>query len=185
MSSKKMISCRTCGADIAKSAKVCPSCGAKNKKPIYKRWWLWVLVLLLVIGMMPGGETDQVKADAPDPAPSEKIEPTPDPEIEYQVFTVKQLVDDLNANALKAEQTYDGQYVEITGSLDVIDSDGKYIGLYPPDAFVVMSVQCYIQNDAQREQVMGMSKGDMVTVRGKITDVGEIMGYTLDIDEIK
>ena len=30
---------------------------------------------------------------------------------------------------------------------------------------------------------MEMSKGDMVTVRGKITDVGEIMGYTLDIDE--
>lgn len=28
----KMIKCKTCGADIAKSAKVCPHCGAKNKK---------------------------------------------------------------------------------------------------------------------------------------------------------
>ncbi|NOW20903.1 rubrerythrin [Clostridium saccharobutylicum] len=30
----KMIKCKTCGADIASSAKTCPSCGAKNKKAI-------------------------------------------------------------------------------------------------------------------------------------------------------
>ena len=29
----KMIKCKTCGADIASSAKSCPGCGAKNKKP--------------------------------------------------------------------------------------------------------------------------------------------------------
>ena len=186
--SKKMVSCRTCGADIAKSAKVCPSCGAKNKKPIYKRWWLWVLVVLLVIGMFGGsGDGEQVEASAPsqnDPKPTAPVEPAPEPVIEYTEYTVKQLVDDLSANALKAEQTYQGQYVELTGVLSVIDSDGKYISLYPPNEFVLMSVQCYIQNDTQRGQVMEMSKGDMVTVRGKITDVGEIMGYTLNIDEI-
>lgn len=27
----KMTKCKTCGADIAKSAKVCPACGAKQK----------------------------------------------------------------------------------------------------------------------------------------------------------
>jgi hypothetical protein len=34
---KKMINCKTCGAEIASSAKSCPSCGAKNKPPIYIR----------------------------------------------------------------------------------------------------------------------------------------------------
>ena len=35
----KMKKCDTCGAEIAENAKRCPACGAKNKKPIYKRVW--------------------------------------------------------------------------------------------------------------------------------------------------
>ncbi len=30
-----------------------------------------------------------------------------------------------------------------------------------------------------------MSIGEKITVKGKITDVGEVLGYTLSIDEIK
>lgn len=46
----KMIKCKTCGADIAANAKTCPSCGAKNKKPFYTKWWFWVIVALIVFG---------------------------------------------------------------------------------------------------------------------------------------
>lgn len=51
----KLTNCNTCGAEIAKSAKSCPHCGATNKKPIYKRVWFWVLILLAVILFSPGG----------------------------------------------------------------------------------------------------------------------------------
>ena len=47
-----------------------------------------------------------------------------------------------------------------------------------------MGVQCYIKNDDQKTAIMDMSIGDTVIVKGKITDVGEVMGYSLDIDEI-
>lgn len=47
----KMIKCKSCGADIASSAKRCPSCGAKNKKPIYKRVWFWILMVVLLIAI--------------------------------------------------------------------------------------------------------------------------------------
>ena len=30
--SQKMTTCKACGHEIAKSAKACPACGAKNKK---------------------------------------------------------------------------------------------------------------------------------------------------------
>lgn len=39
----KIIQCKTCGAEIAKDAKVCPKCGAKNKK---KRPILGIILLL-------------------------------------------------------------------------------------------------------------------------------------------
>lgn len=57
--SSKMTTCKACGREIAKSAKSCPLCGAKNKKPIFKKWWFWVIVVLLLgsIGSA-GGETD-------------------------------------------------------------------------------------------------------------------------------
>ena len=51
--------------------------------------------------------------------------------IEYTAVTVAEMVEMLESNAMKAEATYQDQYVEITGRLGNIDSDGKYITLYP------------------------------------------------------
>lgn len=42
--------CRNCNAQIAKNAKICPSCGAKNKKPFYKRVWFILLIIILILG---------------------------------------------------------------------------------------------------------------------------------------
>ena len=50
----KMINCKTCNAEIATSAKVCPKCGAKNKKPIYKRVWIWFLAAIVLIAVISG-----------------------------------------------------------------------------------------------------------------------------------
>lgn len=40
--------CKKCGAPISKSAVVCPTCGA-NVKPVYKKVWFWILIVLLLI----------------------------------------------------------------------------------------------------------------------------------------
>ena len=45
----KMKKCATCGADIASSAKACPKCGAKNKKPIFLRGWFILLVVIVCV----------------------------------------------------------------------------------------------------------------------------------------
>lgn len=53
----KLTECKACGTEIAKSAKACPHCGAKSKKPIFKRWWFWVIVAAALIGAT-GGEDE-------------------------------------------------------------------------------------------------------------------------------
>lgn len=40
---------------IASNAKVCPNCGAKNKKPFYKAVWFWVIVVIVIIAAAGGG----------------------------------------------------------------------------------------------------------------------------------
>lgn len=177
----KIMKCKICGNDIATSAKVCPNCGAKIKKPIYKRWWFIVLIILVVLCVVLGssGSNEPTVNDSTSVV-------TEQPKIEYTKYTVAEMIDELETNALSAEEKYAGQYVEITGKLDNIDSDGKYISVSPGRSdFELLDVQCYIITDKQKEKVKTLSIGDTVTVKGKITDVGEVIGYNLDIDSIK
>ncbi len=177
----KMINCKSCGTEIAASAKTCPSCGAKNKKPIYKRAWFIVLIVIAVIVIAcSAGGSDEPSGDVSETNKNEAKQ-----EITYTAYDVDQLVDDLEENAMKASDTYLDQYVELTGRLCNIDSSGSYFSIEPVNnEFSFMNVQCYIQNQEQEDIVKELSMGDVIAVKGKITDVGEIMGYSLDIDSI-
>lgn len=196
----KMITCRHCGAEIAAGAKICPHCGGKNKKPFYKRVWFWILIALVLVGAMgagggKGGSTDAVPAasekpqesgnEVPQTAQEAAAEEKEEEVIEYTACSVSQMMEDLNANAMKASDTYKGKYLEITGRLGTIDSEGAYIALLPEDdQFAIIGVHCNVKNEEQKAQVASMSSDDTVTLRGKCRDVGEVLGYTLDIDSI-
>lgn len=170
--------CKHCKTEIPAGAKVCPNCRKKQGGKL--KWIIIAIVVLGIIGAaMGGGDSDK---SATTKNTSEK--PKEEKKVEYTVVSVNQMMQDLNDNAMGASENYKDKYLEITGRLDVIDSNGKYISLYPDDEFALTGVQCYIKNDDQKNTVMNMAKGDMVTLRGKCTDVGEVLGYSLDIDSI-
>ena len=58
----KMKKCASCGAEIATSAKTCPQCGAKNKKPIFKKWWFWVIIVIVLGSAAMGGSGSDEQA---------------------------------------------------------------------------------------------------------------------------
>lgn len=109
---EKLINCKHCGAQIAKSAKVCPNCGGKNKKPVYLRWWFIALVVIVLLAAIGGGggssksnETkkvgtvDQAKDKSASTAAAQKQtsttapkkkEPTPEPKTSYVVGDILQ-----------------------------------------------------------------------------------------------
>ena len=95
------------------------------------------------------------------------------------------MMSDLDSNAMGASDKYKGKYLEITGKLSNIDAAGKYIDLMADGDFEIIGVQCYIKNDDKKSKIASMSKGDTVTLKGKCTDVGEVLGYSLDIEEIE
>ena len=191
----KMTVCSHCGAEIASSAKVCPKCGGKNKKPIYKRTWFIMLAVIIVLGIISsafGGGNKETESSGSSnngsvsAVSSQKTEEqTSEQEITYTPYTVSQLMSDLDTNALGASEKYKGQYVELTGKLNAIDSDGKYIDIVSgDDEFEFIGVTCYIKSDEQKAVIMSASTGDTLVVKGKITDVGDVLGYYLNIDEI-
>ena len=183
MENKNLKKCKHCGAEMAKNAKVCPKCGGKNPLPIYKRVWFWILVILLIL--LVGGSMGSNSNDKPTSS-GETTTQEEQQNIEYAEVTTDELSDALDKNAMNASDTYKGKYFAVTGRLSNIDSNGKYISLVDVnDELSFNVIQCYIKNDEQLEKVKQMSIDDTVTVKGKITDVGEVLGYYMDIDSIE
>lgn len=69
--SKKMVECKACGKEIAKSAKTCPSCGAKNKKPLFRKWWFWALIVCILCGSMASGGEESAQTEESTPTVAE------------------------------------------------------------------------------------------------------------------
>ena len=153
-----------------------------------------VLGLVLIGCLLPSSNDDSKKAEDKPKAQQEQNvdeeetksetkeeEPAPD----YIEVTTDELSDALDANAMNASDTYKDKYVAVTGRLAEIDASGKYIVLADVnDELSFYTIKCNIKSDEQLEKVKQMTKDDTVVIRGQITDVGEFMKYTMNIDSI-
>ena len=189
MMANKMINCKTCNTEIAVSAKTCPSCGAKNKKPFFKRWWVWVIVIAVaLIAANNGGDDKPVVRDqgsSPPPVVRDQGSSPPPEEKTPIVVISDQLIAELRENALRASNTYKGEYVEVTGRLSNIDSSGKYFSISEiNNEYSFDSILCNIKEE-HLDTVSDFTKDQKVTVVGTIKSVGEVLGYSLDVDYIK
>ena len=44
-----LVKCPECGKEISSKATACPNCGARPRKPFYKRWWFRIISALVVL----------------------------------------------------------------------------------------------------------------------------------------
>ncbi|WP_442858905.1 OB-fold protein [Actinomyces sp. zg-332] len=74
-----------------------------------------------------------MKGNAPVAESSNSKEAKKEETKNYETHEVRELTDDLEANALKATEKYEGKYVELKGKLGIIDSSGEYFQIVPFD----------------------------------------------------
>lgn len=119
----------------------------------------------------------------------ETTEPASDPTTQAPAepameVTAQQMIDDLEGNALKAKTTYQGKTVRVTGYVDNIDASGKYFSVVgSPGDFVLTGVRASIKPE-HTAQVAEFGTDEKVTFTGKVSGVGEIMGYSIEVDTI-
>lgn len=184
MANKKMSKCKTCGEMIAKNAKVCPKCGAKQKGHAGLIIVVVVIVLLLLALISNGGSSGSTASNSS--GASSESQKAEEP-VTYTDVSIADMMNELENNAAAASDKYKDQYLSITGKLSNIDAQGSYISIVDPDdQFAFTGCQCFIKgNEEIANTVKTLSKGDIITVKGKITDVGEVLGYSLTIDSIE
>lgn len=183
-----MKKCKECGEEISSSAKKCPKCGKDQRNFFMKHPVLYTILILIVIGVVGGSGSDTTNTSTLSTSTGDTTATTTTetPEvIEYTAIDVDALNDALENNAAAAKDTYNKKYLEITGRLSNIDSDLSYISIgSTTDEWDFMTIQCFIKDQATKDIVKSLSKDDTIVVRGQITDVGEVLGYTLNITEI-
>lgn len=111
---------------------------------------------------------------------------TTSPQIQYEQVDLQAMLDELDANSMRAEDKYQDKYIEITGEIRNFDSDGKYISIIPCGAsrLTFDTVLCDLTDPTQKAFLLEKNVGDVVTIRGKVTTIGEVIGYHVKIAEI-
>lgn len=189
------MNCKNCGHEIDKKAVVCTNCGRKIKKPFFKKWWFWVIIALAVICAAASNSGKDTESDNTDSVVTESKDSATEntqtateatEEIEYIAVDLQTMFDDLDNNAMKAEHNYQNKYVEFECKIKSFDSDGQYISVEPVNAseWNFTTAMCYIKNTEQKEFLIEKNVGDIITIKGKVKSIGEILGYTVDIKEV-
>ncbi|MFA5945362.1 MAG: hypothetical protein WC802_00425 [Patescibacteria group bacterium] len=150
------------------------------KKPIYRRWWFWLLAFLafvMIVGpFLPESTTTPSPVVVSSGTGSDTInvdKPTPAPEPEKVVATTSavKFYQDYTTNNIAAEQKYNGHLVKLTGVISSIGRDilGKAYIVLKGDQYGFKGIQCML-DDSSMAKVAEVSIGDSVTLTGRVKD---------------
>lgn len=105
---------------------------------------------------------------------------------DYEEVTGKVLIDALESNAAKASKVLTGKKLKIIGGkLDTIDSDGTQFTLDCGELFM-NTIHCSLKDSSvAQKQLYEFQKGQPITVYGTVENVGEILGYFVEVDCIE
>ena len=151
----------------------------KASRPWFKkkRFWALGIILIFAVGSALGGGSGSSDTSSDQETSQTETEVAP------VAVTAEQLLSELEANALAAKNTWKDQKVTITGTLSNIDASGDYFSLRGDNEFAFINVQVFI-DDSLIDTVSAFSKGQTVKVTGVISDVGEILGYSVKAQSI-
>ena len=137
--------------------------------------------MIVIVAVSGGGEMNNATTQTEAVTEQNKQE-----QKNYEAVDLQNMFDDLEANAMKAESKYQNKNVEFSGKIKNFDSDGRYVSVEPVNAseWNFTAAMCYIKNDTQKTFLIEKNVGDIITIKGKVKSVGEVLGYSVNIDEV-
>lgn len=154
-----------------------------------KRTFLGLLTLILITFIAVGcGESGTKNTGSSPKSITESSSNTPQPTT-YIDADINAMLTEAESNGAAANKHYKGKKLKILGGhIQNIDSGLSYISIDGNAAsFSLIHVNCKIDanNQELQDSVIQLKKGENVVVYGTITEVGDIMGYTMELDKIE
>lgn len=192
--SNKMTKCKTCGAEIAKSAKICPKCGARQKKHTAPGVFLVIIGIILLVAAFGGsGENDKpqrVTTSNPPDEPASSV-PTSIPTFapEDEIFTVGDSValSDIVVTLVDVSESRGGNYMTPSeGKVFVIceflieNNSNKDIAVSS-----ILSFEAYVDNYATNMNLSATLSSGKSQLDGSIASgkkMNGVVGYEADPD---
>lgn len=161
---KKIKHCNSCGAEIAKSAKNCPHCGANNK-PIYLRWWFILLTLIAAflairaVSSLNKNFKTQAYIEAGYGVMALK---------DGSTVTTKELNECADESRVSAEANYLDQEVSVKLTVTMI---GNW-DIRDTTAMIRFSYSDYALTRSEYDILTNLHEGDIIQVTGTICAIG-------------
>jgi len=186
----KMVKCKTCGEEIAKDAKICPKCGAKQKS--HKILGivlavLGILIILAVIGSSGDDEGPKRATSNGNPQTSTSSEPTVEPDDE--VFTVGDSVslNDVVVTLVDVSESTGGNYmtpsdgkVFVICEFEIENNSKKDIGVSS-----MLSFEAYIDDYSTSMNLSAVLSSNKDQLDGAVAagkKMNGVIGYEADSD---
>lgn len=181
--SQKLIRCKTCGAQIAKSAKHCPNCGAKQHQVLLTLSvilivifvFVWVVALFGDDNEQPHGSDGNSTASASSNNNTQNNNNKTN-DIEVIAVSSQDLYTAYEENKVNADNLYKGKILAVTGEITDITQDlitkNPCIKLDTGDTYGIYTIQCFFKdNDDTNAYIAELRDGQTVTIYGKCTGV--------------
>lgn len=149
--------CEKCGTEF--EGNVCPNgCEApkpaKIKKPIYKKWWFWVIIAVIAVGVI--NSFDGSTEDTPVDTPTANEQSTQTNEQDTQ--TDEQGPD---AETLPEDNVYEeGESIDVNGLIITYQQADKYVEsntyLQPKDGYMYIELKIAAENTSDSDRYISM-----------------------------
>lgn len=180
----KLIKCKSCGQEIAKTAKTCPHCGAKNKKPSIVGIILLVLGIILIISALGGGNDDE-----PQKVGSNNSDTTAGQSNEPQKFTVgdKVKLGDVVVTLVNVSESSGKDYTKPTDGNVFVLCEFEIENNSDKDIVVssIMSFETYIDNYTTNQSLSALLCTDKTQLDGTVAagkKMNGVIGYEASQD---
>ena len=103
---------------------------------------------------------------------------------QYQSVSAVGMIRDYDTNAMTAKQRYLNKKIKVLRAQIVdIDVSGAFLIASPNDDDISF-IQCTPSNNLKGKSVSNIEKGDVVTLYGEVTSVGDVVGRRSDIGSV-
>ena len=154
----KLVTCKSCGTDIAKTASRCPKCGAKQHQAALIACVLiifFTVILCAVVLMQPNKGPGSGS--------------TQEPPVQISAIDLRKAYDE---NVVNADALYKDHVISVTGTIADITQDvitkNPCVSLSSEDSLGIYTVQCFFdESDEMTGKIASLKDGDSVTIVGR------------------